>query len=50
MLHEKALKVFGKPNLGSRRIFNDEKSAMFKSDRERLLPQNSTMGRYFFLF
>ena len=35
MLHEKALKVFGKPNLGSRRIFNDEKSAMFnliKSD------------------
>ena len=35
MLRKKALKVFGKPNLGSRRIFNDEISTMFnliKSD------------------
>ena len=35
MLREKALKAFGKPNLRSRRIFNDEISTIFnliKSD------------------
>ena len=36
MLREKALKVFGKPNLGSRRIFNDEKIYHVQSDKERL--------------
>ena len=35
MLHEKALKAFGEPNLGSRKIFDDKISTMFnliKSD------------------
>jgi hypothetical protein len=36
MLREKALKAFGKPNLGSRRIFHNELFIIAQSDKERL--------------
>ena len=48
MLHEKALKAFGEPNLGSRRIFDDKISTMFnlvKSDSgTKILPWEDTFS------
>jgi hypothetical protein len=50
MLREKALKAFGKPNLGSRRIFHNELFIIAQSDKERLehkiLPWEDTFSAF----